>query len=286
MSEVRAKKIEVIARCPECYGVLSFQKPRIKCSQCDASYSYEKECPVLMRPQDKDRLSSFLRTHHEQTVPAVNNRVRRAFFPPGPCYDPRREKRMERLWSRFDASHVVIDVGAQTKRLKEYILNVDMAAFDGVDLVANALRLPIADGTVDLIINTGVLEHVENVEEVVKEFKRVLRPGGVVYTEIPFMQGYHPDPTDFQRLTYQGLDRTFKDFDIEDMEISSGPFSNLAWLIREVVASFFERERSFTWVWMLSGWISFWIKYFDRFAVSRKFAHRVASSYYVTAKKR
>jgi SAM-dependent methyltransferase len=283
--EIRAEKVATIARCPNCYEPVEFRKPKISCTGCGAVYTFEQDCPVLMRPEDHHRLSTYLETHASQTVPAINSRLRRLFYPPGPCYDPRRSERLRRLWSRFGPESIIIDVGAQNKRLKEYILTLDLAPFDGVDLVGNALRLPIEEGSVDLIINTGVLEHVEEIETVVAEFYRVLRPGGVVYTEIPFMQGYHPDPTDFQRLTYQGLARTFKKFEIEEMEISSGPFSNLAWTMREVPAAAFNGERAFTWIWMLCGWLSFWLKYLDKIVVERKFAHRVASSYYVTARK-
>lgn len=286
MDKLRAEKLAAIARCPNCYDRVEFRKPTITCTGCGAAYAFEHDCPVLMTPEDRQRVNTFLKTHTYQTVPAVNNRLRRIFFPPGPCYDPRRPGRLHQLWSRFQPENIIIDVGAQSKRLRDDVLTVDLAPFKGVDLVGNALRLPIAEGAVDLVINTGVLEHVEDVDGVVAEFHRVLRPGGVVYTEIPFMQGYHPDPTDFQRLTYQGLSRTFKQFEIEEMDVSSGPFSTLAWTIREITAAAFAGQRAFTWVWMLSGWLSFWVKYLDKVAVRWKFAHRVASSYYVTARKR
>ncbi|MBI5248901.1 MAG: class I SAM-dependent methyltransferase [Desulfomonile tiedjei] len=288
MNEVLSKKAEKIAsivRCPACYGSLVISAPDISCTVCGSNYTFESNCPILMTPEDREHLNRFLATHASQTVPSANSRIRRWLFPPGPCYDPRRPERMARLWSRFDSSSVIVDVGAQSARLREDVVTVDLAPFAGVDVVGNAHRLPIGDNSVDLIINTGVLEHVEDADSVVAEFHRVLRPGGLVYTEIPFMQGYHPDPADFMRLTYSGLNRTFRQFHIEEMDVSSGPFSGLAWVVREVLASIFNGTGTFTWAWMMSGWLTFWLKYLDRWTVSKPFSHRVASSYYVIARK-
>ncbi len=281
----KAEKIASIVRCPACYGKVILSAPDIKCTVCGADYRFESNFPVLMTDEDREHLNGFLATHSSQTVPAVNSKIRRLLFPPGPCYDPRRQERMDRLWARFDANSIIVDVGAQSARLREDVITVDLAPFSGVDVVGNAHRLPIGDDSVDLIINTGVLEHVEDADAVVSEFHRVVRPGGVVYTEIPFMQGYHPDPADFMRLTYSGLKRMFGQFHVEEMDVSSGPFSGLAWMVREVLASIFSGPSKFTWAWMLSGWLSFWIKYLDRWIVPRPFSHRVASSYYVIARK-
>jgi glycogen synthase len=281
----KAEKIASIVRCPACYGKLEISAPDISCTACGTSYRFESNCPVLMTGEDREHLDRFLATHSSQTVPSANSKIRRLLFPPGPCHDPRRPERMARLWGRFDSNSVIVDVGAQSARLREDVITVDLVPFPGVDIVGNAHRLPVADNSVDLVINTGVLEHVEDADAVVSEFHRVVRPGGVVYTEIPFMQGYHPDPADFMRLTYSGLKRTFRRFHIEEMDVSSGPFSALAWVVREVLASIFTGPAKFTWAWMLSGWLSFWLKYLDRWIVQRPFSHRVASSYYVIARK-
>src|SRR3712207_8365273 len=40
-----------------------------------------------------------------------------------------------------------------------------------------------------------------NPEEVMSEFRRVCRPGGLLYLCVPFMQPEHKDPGDFQRYT-------------------------------------------------------------------------------------
>lgn len=283
----KAEKIGKVIRCPHCYSKLVLNMPDITCvnSLCGAKYYFENGCPVLMTPEDKIHLQSFLSQHTAQTVPAFNNRLRLKFLPPGPCYDPRRSERLPRFWSRFSKDAIIIDIGSQSAKLRDDVINFDLTPFQNVNLVGNALRIPIADNAVDGVINTGVLEHVEDIEQVLREIYRILKPGGILYIEIPFMQGFHPDPTDFQRLTYQGLQRALKDFLIEEMEVSSGPYSNLSWAIRETIAAASATERGFTWLWIIGGWLTFWIKYLDRFVVGKRFAHRVASSYYVIATK-
>jgi len=68
-------------------------------------------------------------------------------------------------------------------------------------------RIPIDSNYFDAILCIAVLEHVENPEEVVPELYRVLKPGGHLILEVPFLQPEHKVPTDFQRYTKDGLVR-------------------------------------------------------------------------------
>jgi SAM-dependent methyltransferase len=46
-------------------------------------------------------------------------------------------------------------------------------------------RIPLDDGSVDVIFSSNVLEHVENFEEISAEFRRVLRPDGFAVHVLP-----------------------------------------------------------------------------------------------------
>ena len=74
-----------------------------------------------------------------------------------------------------------------------------------VDILSPLHSIPKEEGFFDSIICNAVLEHVENPEDVMKEFRRVCKPGGFLYLSVPFMQPEHLDPTDFQRYTLEGL---------------------------------------------------------------------------------
>lgn len=51
--------------------------------------------------------------------------------------------------------------------------------------VADGARLPFADGSFDRIICSEVLEHVRDVEQVLGEMKRVLKPDGLLAVSVP-----------------------------------------------------------------------------------------------------
>lgn len=54
-----------------------------------------------------------------------------------------------------------------------------------MDLVCgDTLRLPFVDGTFDVVLSGGLLEHFRNPEEVLREMVRVLRPGGIFYADV------------------------------------------------------------------------------------------------------
>jgi ubiquinone/menaquinone biosynthesis C-methylase UbiE len=46
-------------------------------------------------------------------------------------------------------------------------------------VTAGAERTPLADSSVDAIITNSVLEHIELIDQVLAECRRVLRPGGL-----------------------------------------------------------------------------------------------------------
>src|SRR5262245_1292387 len=79
-----------------------------------------------------------------------------------------------------------------------------------IDIFSPIDDIPKPDNTFDAIICIAVLEHVENPELCVREFFRVVKPGGVVIASVPFLQPEHKIPTDFQRYTKDGLTSLFR----------------------------------------------------------------------------
>ena len=71
--------------------------------------------------------------------------------------------------------------------------SLDLLAFDIYEseqcqFIADAHQIPLQNRTVDGVLIQAVLEHVLNPQGVVDEIHRVLRPGGLVYADTPFMQ--------------------------------------------------------------------------------------------------
>jgi ubiquinone/menaquinone biosynthesis C-methylase UbiE len=71
-------------------------------------------------------------------------------------------------------------------RARRYGLNLPIA-------VAAGEHLPYPDATFDLITCLDVLEHVASTDEVLREMRRVLKPGGIVLTTIPNRRAFR-DP--------------------------------------------------------------------------------------------
>jgi len=74
-----------------------------------------------------------------------------------------------------------------------------------VDFVCPADRIPVEDETFDSVLCTEVLEHVPDPLSVMREFHRILVPGGRVLITVPMFWPAHEQPWDFRRFPGHGL---------------------------------------------------------------------------------
>ena len=117
---------------------------------------------------------------------------------------------------------------------------VELVAFDlyaspTTHAVADAHRMPLPDATFDAVWIQAVLEHVLDPARVVAEIHRVLRPGGLVYSEIPFMQEVHEGAYDFTRFSESGQRWLFRAFERIDSGAVAGPGTTLSWALDHFV---------------------------------------------------
>lgn len=75
--------------------------------------------------------------------------------------------------------------------------------------------VPVDDGSVDLVLSTQVLEHVEDPALYLSECARVLRPGGSLVLTTHGIMHLHRDPQDYWRWTCDGLDKVVTDAGLE-----------------------------------------------------------------------
>jgi ubiquinone/menaquinone biosynthesis C-methylase UbiE len=100
--------------------------------------------------------------------------------PPDPClnYQIRHVNRLVLAAEKSNAT--IIDIGSGGRRLAKRVINIDIDAFDHIDVISDAGSLPLKNNSVDLALITAVLEHVKHPREVVAEVHRILKPNGRV----------------------------------------------------------------------------------------------------------
>lgn len=67
------------------------------------------------------------------------------------------------------------------------------------------LPLQLDDNQFDTALLSDVLEHIREPQKLLNEVFRVLKPGGKLILNVPFMYWLHEDPYDFYRYTKYGL---------------------------------------------------------------------------------
>jgi SAM-dependent methyltransferase len=101
----------------------------------------------------------------------------------------------------------ILDIGSGTAHIKEVrsdVISTDILRFPGIDVVADAHRLPFAAGTFSGIIMLDVLHHLERPIKFLNEASRVLKRGGRLAMLEPamtpvarqFYDHFHEEPVD------------------------------------------------------------------------------------------
>ena len=101
----------------------------------------------------------------------------------------------------------VLDIGGGTAHIKDFrpdAVCTDIVSFPGIDVVADAHRLPFPDGFFAGVVMLDVLHHLERPIEFLKEASRVLQPGGRLAMIEPamttiarrFYDYFHEEPVD------------------------------------------------------------------------------------------
>lgn len=96
--------------------------------------------------------------------------------------------------------------------------------------------LPFNNDSFDGVSCAAVLEHVRRPWEVVSEIYRVLKPGGRVYIDWPFLQPFHGYPSHYYNATSAGLTAMFEDARFKEMRVfrhpGQGPDATVNWILR------------------------------------------------------
>lgn len=159
-------------------------------------------------------------------------------------------------------------------------VETDVALGPRIQVVCDAHDLPFATGTFDAVVCQAVLEHVLDPGRVADEIHRVLAPGGLVYSEVPFMQQVHGGAYDLTRFTLLGHRRLYRHFDEIASGVQGGPGMALGWSLWYFLRALPRSRRGRGLATVLARLMFWWLKGFDRWLVHRPAGIDAASGTY------
>lgn len=137
-----------------------------------------------------------------------------------------REAWVKETLAKVPAGSRILDAGAGEQQYKKYCSHLhyvsqDFAQYDPakvdvglqmgawdygkLDIVSDIASIPEPDASFDAILCTEVFEHIINPREAIREFARLLKPGGTLIISAPFCSMTHFAPYHF----YTGFNRYF-----------------------------------------------------------------------------
>lgn len=153
-----------------------------------------------------------------------------------------RERWLERTLASIPAGGRILDAGAGTQRYARFCghlqyVSQDVAEYDGkgnasglqmgafdfgkLDIVSDIIDIPEPPRSFDAIMCVEVFEHLSDPLQALKEFARLLKPGGYLVTTAPFCSWTHFAPyhfsTGFNRYWYE---KHLEDFGFEIKEMT------------------------------------------------------------------
>ncbi len=260
-------------RCPDCHvGGLHESDAQLTCVHCGTEFPISHGRPALMRSDNVVFPRSAYRDAPSHA--AAPPRAILARLAPARSVNMSRRRELRAFAAKLEragaTSVLVIGAGAQkswlAKIFDEYprtrLLYSDVDVSGSVDLFCDAHEIPFLDETFDGVVACAVLEHVLYPERVVAELHRVLTNGGLIYSEIPFLQQVHEGAYDFTRYTLSGHRRLLNRFEEVASGVVAGPATTLAWALEHFALCFSPRVLASS-VRLAVRTFFFWLKYLD-----------------------
>jgi len=122
-----------------------------------------------------------------------------------------------------------LNLGCGNGRCRKYVetagwkwvgLYVDIAR-RGAAVAGNALHLPLADESFDLVLLWQVIEHIPHPWEVLDEVHRVLKPREQVFGSVSCMEPFH-DNCSYFGFTHKGIEQVLTDCGFTNVSVRPG----------------------------------------------------------------
>lgn len=258
--------------CPTCRGELQ----ALACSACGTRYSATGQQIVFVETEGFESVDAAFQAeqvYNSSLGGRLYNAGRRVISTE---YQP--TDHLKQFLGRLPRNAVVVELGSGTRRLSDQIVNVDLFAFPHVDLVADIAHTPLQDGVADAVILDSVIEHVPDPAAVAAEALRILKPGGTLFCNCPFILPYHGYPAHYANFTRDGLQHLFRSFSACTVKPTFGPMTAWVNFTTEAIAIMTTGDNKSAYVIVkgLALLPIFWLKYLDKLFVRSPNAHRIA----------
>ena len=280
--------------CPACRAPLTAGEGDLVCSHgmCGRRYPVAGGVPILLNEERSlFRIVAVQRQAESQRSPSAARGLLKKMLP-SLSLNLRGRDNYEVLRSLLvsRSSHpVVLIVGAGEggaglaglmKEPRLECFRTDIYVGPNMDMVADAHDLPLPDASVDAVVLQAVLEHVADPRRCAQEAVRVLKPGGLLYSEIPFMQQVHMEAYDFTRFTLTGHRLLFRELNELRAGVVCGPAMALSWSMHYLLRSLSTNGLYRKALALGLPFLLFWLKYADLLLARRPGAVEAASGTY------
>lgn len=164
--------------------------------------------------------------------------------------NPEFDQQLDANWSRTrNKGSLHLELGAWTawpeERVANYVasegigdfIRLDMQSNFPIDVAASVTALPFADNSIDRISSNSLLEHCPYPHEILAECLRVLRPGGALYSAVPFHFVQHDCPSDYLRFTGAFFQDVCKDLGFAEVATDTKSASGLFYTLHTLAKS-------------------------------------------------
>jgi SAM-dependent methyltransferase len=263
----------------------------VQCEACHSTFRTVGDTPILLQNAPSREVPASgdvgLMRYLPPTFRGLAERSRR-FVRPSLVYRSGHTRSLTREFvESASQSALLLNIGAGASDYGERPINLDIAPAPGIDVVGVAEYLPFREFSFDGVVFQAVLEHVSDGRRALSEIHRVLRPGGTVLIEVPFIQGYHAAPRDYRRYTEEGLRNELEQhgFAVDETGVAVGPASAMAWVAAEFLALLISGRSAhiYRFARLATTWVACPIKWADSWLDSHEMAHVIASGVWAKA---
>jgi SAM-dependent methyltransferase len=215
-------------------------------------------------------------------------RLRSMVKPPSIVLDEDVARKYAWIYDTHGEDTLVLSIGGGPGRENPRVVNLNIDAFESVDIVGDGGNIPLQDGSVDAVTCNAVVEHVPNPATLIGEMFRVLKPGGYAQLMVPFVFPFHAYPADYQRYSMSGILELTGPFERFELCVVTGPISAMLVLFREYLRLLVPGGNSRvlrTALNGISGWLTFPFKYLDVFLNRKPEAANLAAAFYYLGRK-